>query len=82
MFVSDWLSPFAGDPYSAYCRTCHSKLHAHKKGLLAHAKSSKHRKHLLTPSEVCLIFYSTNFIVYEFVISNFSPSYYLFYLLS
>ncbi|XP_054155202.1 NIF3-like protein 1 isoform X2 [Oppia nitens] len=44
----DWLSPFTGDPYSAFCRTCHCKLHAHKKGLLAHAKSSKHRKHTLT----------------------------------
>ncbi|CAG2110411.1 unnamed protein product, partial [Medioppia subpectinata] len=48
---TDWLSPFTGDPYSAFCRTCHSKLHAHKKGLLAHAKSSKHKKHSLNPEE-------------------------------
>ncbi|CAG2158642.1 unnamed protein product [Oppiella nova] len=49
--LRDWLSPFTGDPYSAFCRTCHSKLHAHKKGLLAHAKSSKHKKHSLNPEE-------------------------------
>ncbi|CAG2120751.1 unnamed protein product, partial [Medioppia subpectinata] len=49
--LKDWLSPFTGDPYSAFCRTCHSKLHAHKKGLLAHAKSSKHKKHSLNPEE-------------------------------
>ncbi|RWS29648.1 NGG1 interacting factor 3 like 1-like protein [Leptotrombidium deliense] len=44
--LKDWLSPFSGDQYAAYCRACHCKLHAHKKGLLAHAKSSKHKKHL------------------------------------
>ncbi|RWS08759.1 hypothetical protein B4U79_10972 [Dinothrombium tinctorium] len=49
--LRDWLSPFAGDQYAAYCRVCHCKLHAHKKGLLAHAKSSKHKKHVLNPEQ-------------------------------
>ncbi|KAI1292051.1 NIF3-like protein 1 [Halotydeus destructor] len=43
--LKEWLAPFVGDPFAAYCRTCHCKLHAHKKGLLAHAKSVKHKKH-------------------------------------
>lgn len=45
-----WLSACHSDAYAAYCRFCRTKLHAHKKGLLAHAKSAKHKKHIINPN--------------------------------
>lgn len=44
--LRDWLTACRTDPFAAFCRYCRTKLHAHKKGLLAHAKSSKHKKHI------------------------------------
>lgn len=44
--LKDWLTACPTDPYAGYCKYCRTKLHAHKKGLLAHARSSKHKKHL------------------------------------
>lgn len=44
--LKEWLTACRTDPYAAFCRICKTKLHAHKKGLLAHAKSAKHKKHL------------------------------------
>lgn len=48
--LRDWLTACTSDAYAAYCRFCRAKLHAHKKGLLAHAKSAKHRKHINNPN--------------------------------
>lgn len=48
--LRDWLTACSTDTYAAYCRYCRTKLHAHKKGLLAHAKSAKHKKHILNPN--------------------------------
>lgn len=45
-----WLTACQSDPYSGYCKFCRTKLHAHKKGLLAHAKSAKHKKHTINPN--------------------------------
>lgn len=47
--LREWLTACATDTYAAYCRYCRTKLHAHKKGLLAHAKSAKHKKHVSNP---------------------------------
>lgn len=44
--LKDWLTACPTDPFAGYCKYCRTKLHAHKKGLLAHARSSKHKKHL------------------------------------
>lgn len=44
--LKDWLTACPTDAYAGYCKYCRTKLHAHKKGLLAHARSSKHKKHL------------------------------------
>lgn len=44
--LRDWLSACPVDAYAGYCKFCRTKLHAHKKGLLAHAKSAKHRKNV------------------------------------
>lgn len=48
--LKDWLSPCTTDAYAAFCKYCRSKLHAHKKGLLAHAKSTKHKRHVSDPN--------------------------------
>lgn len=48
--LRDWLTACTTDTYAAYCRYCRTKLHAHKKGLLAHAKSAKHKKHVANPN--------------------------------
>lgn len=48
--LRDWLTACNSDPYAAYCRFCRTKLHAHKKGLLAHGKSAKHKKHVENPN--------------------------------
>lgn len=47
--LRDWLTACHSDAYAAYCKFCRTKLHAHKKGLLAHAKSTKHKKHVANP---------------------------------
>uniref|UniRef100_A0A6G1S5R4 NIF3-like protein 1 n=1 Tax=Aceria tosichella TaxID=561515 RepID=A0A6G1S5R4_9ACAR len=44
--LKDWLTACPTDSFAGYCKYCRTKLHAHKKGLLAHARSSKHKKHL------------------------------------
>jgi dinuclear metal center YbgI/SA1388 family protein len=44
--LKDWLTACPTDAFAGYCKYCRTKLHAHKKGLLAHARSSKHKKHL------------------------------------
>lgn len=44
--LRDWLTACRTDAFAAYCKFCRTKLHAHKKGLLAHAKSAKHKKHI------------------------------------
>lgn len=46
--LREWLTACRTDSFAAYCRYCRTKLHAHKKGLLAHAKSAKHKKQLAT----------------------------------
>lgn len=48
--LKGWLTACKTDPYSAYCKYCQTKLHAHKKGLLAHSKSTKHKKHVANPN--------------------------------
>lgn len=47
--LRSWLTACSTDPFAGFCRFCRCKLHAHKKGLLAHAKSAKHKKHILNP---------------------------------
>lgn len=42
--LKDWVRACPSDAYAAFCIFCRSKLHAHKKGLLAHGKSAKHEK--------------------------------------
>jgi len=49
MELRDWLTACSSDAYAAFCKFCRTKLHAHKKGLLAHAKSAKHKKHISSP---------------------------------
>lgn len=44
--LREWLTACPVDPFAGYCKYCRSKLHAHKKGLLAHAKSAKHKKNV------------------------------------
>lgn len=44
--LREWLTACPTDAYSGYCRFCRTKLHAHKKGMLVHAKSSKHKKNV------------------------------------
>lgn len=48
--LKGWLTPCTTDAFAAYCKYCRSKLHAHKKGLLAHAKSTKHKRHVADPN--------------------------------
>lgn len=44
--LREWLTACPTDAYSGYCKYCRTKLHAHKKGMLVHAKSSKHKKNV------------------------------------
>ena len=44
--LKEWLTACPSDAYAGFCKYCRTKLHAHKKGLLAHAKSSKHLKNV------------------------------------
>ncbi|KAG9511145.1 NIF3-like protein 1, partial [Fragariocoptes setiger] len=48
--LRDWIQPCQTDAHAAWCKYCRSKLHAHKKGLLAHSRSAKHKKHVLNPA--------------------------------
>lgn len=48
--LKEWLGPCPGDQYAAFCKFCQCKLHAHKKGLVVHSKSHKHKRHKLHPA--------------------------------
>lgn len=48
--LRDWLAPCPKDEFSAYCKICHCNLHAHKKGLVVHANSNKHKRQRDNPN--------------------------------
>lgn len=44
VFIADWLAPDATSETSATCKYCRVVLKAHKKDLVSHAKTEKHKK--------------------------------------
>lgn len=43
-YIAGWIAPDSTDDKLAYCRYCRVKLVAHKKDLISHAKTDKHKK--------------------------------------
>lgn len=44
IFIADWLAADVTNDTLAHCRYCHVVLKAHKKDLVSHAKTDKHKK--------------------------------------
>ncbi|KAB7497158.1 putative low-specificity L-threonine aldolase 1 [Armadillidium nasatum] len=44
--LKEWIAPMVGDNKAAYCKVCRRPLHPHKKDLLLHSKTKKHKKNL------------------------------------